>query len=406
VAYGFQETLQIVMEEFAIQRKAQKLNIPAVFGPPGIGKSDLGVEAAILDGVVTYRPVNIGDNADPTDVTGTPVPAGLLTLGRPDLATELSGTALKDWEEAMKRQGLSQNASEERVERIIWAVNKVAWEAIVSPVLQLFDDFDKAPDSVQKGLIGLFGTRNYRDYKLHPLSLIMCAGNRVGDDILAGDLSQSILGRVTVITMEAKFEDFRKYAVENPTQIHKDVLMFLEVPGNRDLLFSPIEEGAYRAPSPRGWWEVSQHFFHLPDPNPSKKDELREWNRRRDGIIERKCGVGVMRQWNAWWEILRKVNIDEILKTGVATMPSGEDATMFQYACIFAVARHITKAKIEKGWDGLKPFAESLKGEFRIALLVQIPSKKQAALARHYPEAVDVLMKDLVDEDDNATSGA
>ena len=309
----------------------------------------------------------------------------------------------KNLKKDLKKHGFSSADAETHIERIIWALNKASAEACSSPTLLLYDDFDKAPDSVQKGLIGIFGTRMFRDYRLHPLSLVMCCGNRVGDDILSGDLSQSILGRITVVQMEARFKDFQAYAAENPDQIHPQVIGFLSAPSNRDLLFQPIEEGAYRAPSPRGWWEVSQHFFLSPD---DAKDDSKKDTSRWTGIVERKCGTGVKNQWVAWFTILSKINVPQILKTGKHPKPASENENMFQYACIFAVARHLSENKIVAGWSGLEEFVKSLKPEFQIALLIQIAGKKRTQIATKYPDAMNQLMGHLVNAPKGVTGAA
>lgn len=389
---GFRAVLEEVIDELEVQRKVKKHNVPGVMGPPGIGKSELGEEAAIRM-ETTFYPTNVGDNGDPTDVTGTPVPLGVIqerTLLIPEIAqTEAI--------EAYVRDALGRREAEEKVERIVWALNKGSYMACTAPTLMLWDDFDKASDVIMKSLIGLFGTRSFRDYTLHPLSLLMCAGNRVGDDILAGEISQSILGRVSIIEMEAKIEDFEVYAAQSG-EIDLDVMGFLKA--NSDMLYQPPAEGAYASPSPRSWWMVSKHFEHL-GPEPTVQKDRVAWKMKRSRIIERKCGTGMKNSWAAWENILSKINVPQILANGPLPLPAGENERAFRYACVFATSRHIHNNKPNKNWVGLETFIDSLEDEFKLAFLVQLPSKRRAELVKLFKGLGTKLIGGLIANDED-----
>lgn len=389
---GFQEVKAEVLDELHVQRKTQNLNVPAVMGPPGIGKSALAEDVSIEMGT-TYYPINVGDNGDPTDVTGTPVPVGLLRE-RTLLVPESTQTEAV---EEYVRRALGRRDAEEKIEKIVWALNRGAYMAVTGPTLLLHDDFDKASDIVMKSLIGLFGTRSFRDYPLHPLSLLMCAGNRVGDDILSGDISQSILGRVTPIEMEASVDDFAAYA-EQSGDIDGDILGF--VLANPDMLYQVPAEGAYASPSPRSWWQASKHFDHV-GAQPIDSLARSEWKNRRARIVERKCGVGMKNSWLVWENILSKVDVPRLLETGPLPLPIGDNMRAFRYACVFATSRYIHNHKPSAKWVGLGPFIDSLEDEFKLAFLVQINSKHRSALTKLFPGLGSKLIGKLIVGDDD-----
>lgn len=393
---GFRAVLEEVIDELEVQRKVKKHNVPGVFGPPGIGKSELGEEASIQM-ETTFYPTNTGDNGDPTDATGTPVPLGVIQ-DRTLIVPEISQT---ESIEAYVRDALGRREAEEKVERIVWALNKGAYMACTAPTLMLWDDFDKASDVVMKSLIGLFGTRSFRDYQLHPLSLLMCAGNRVGDDILAGEISQSILGRVSIIEMEADIDDFENYAAQSG-EIDLDVMGFLKA--NPDMLYQPPQEGAWANPAPRSWWMVSKHFDHL-GPEPSDPKKKIAWKAKRSRIIERKCGTGMKNSWAAWENILSKIDVPQILASGPLPLPAGESERAFRYACVFATTRHIHNNSPSKTWVGLESFVDSLEDEFKLAFLVQLPSKRRSELVKLFKGLGSKLIGNLIntneEEDDD-----
>lgn len=374
---GYKEVRSEVVQELMVQRATQKFNIPIILGPPGIGKTAMHEDIAIeLEALFCH--VNVGDAADPTELTGIPVPADILA------APILSGQAVQEGVEAFVSDGMGRSEANERVHRIVWALNRVAYLACTQACYIVYDDIDKAPDPIMKALIGVMGTRRYRDGKLHKLSLMAGAGNRPGDDQLAGDLSESILGRTTAIELEASFKDYADYAADHPDEVHVDVLGFLA--SNPDMLYQPPQPGHWASPNPRSWNQVSAHFFTFP--NMTKAQRLR--------TIERKVGAGVKNTWTVWFDILSRIDVDHILTNGPIPVPQGDNGLTHGYACVFAVCKAIAERKISPTWVGLERFVDSLENEMKTAMLVQIPRSKRGALRKHFKNLGDSLLAGLI----------
>lgn len=375
---GLKEAEKEILDELTVQERQQEFNIPTILGPPGTGKTAIcgGIAAKLGRHLVV---TNTGDSEDPTDTTGTPVPESFVRENA--LLTDLQRS---DMVETSVREGDTRMEAEQKVSRIVWSLNHNAYLACTRPTLQLFDDVDKISPAVMKGLIGLFGTRRYRDFSLHPKTLLMCAGNRVGDDILAAELSESLLGRITVIEVEPTFEDFAEYGVSTG-EISEEVIGFLAA--NREHLFMPIKEGQYANPSPRSWKQVSSHWEYL-------KERGRVSAKAKARVVERKCGGASAKDWLAWDKVLSKVDVQQLLTTGLS--PATEQDRMFLFAAVFAVSREIRNAKtISKKWTGLVPLTRDLPAEIRLALLVQLPAKTRTKLFEIYGEPLSDYFLDV-----------
>ena len=79
MGHGYDDARALVLRELDTQRhlaeigKPQTLNIPCVLGPPGMGKTALGRDVAQHYDLMPLI-ISCGENSDPTDVAGIPVP--------------------------------------------------------------------------------------------------------------------------------------------------------------------------------------------------------------------------------------------------------------------------------------------------------------------------------------------
>lgn len=335
-----------VMDELRVQQKYKVLNIPIILGPVGLGKSSIAEECAADLGLL-YRPVNCGDNSDPTDVIGVPVP---------------------------REDG--------QFPTTVWGLNTSAVDACREPTLLFFDDIDKAPPIVQGALIGLWGTRRFRDAELHPDTVVLAAGNRLDDDMYANELSESIRTRGTVVNLEPSFEDFARYARQTG-DIHPVIVGFLSA--YPELLHKHDQEVA-RFPTPRGYREASMHLFE--NENNDKK-----WAR----IIERKVGTAVSNDFEAWYTILRKVDVEEILSNGRSSgEPSDpKEKRLYSYAACFAVSNYLQRNNIRKSHKGIERFINDLSKEMRIAFVLQLRDTARRQLIDHFPDTATKVVEHL-----------
>lgn len=349
----------IVARELDMQRalanKPQVLNIPCVLGPVGVGKTAMARTMAEKFQMPLVC-INVGENSDPTDVSGIPVPT-------------IAETA-KEFHNPNARY-------------VDWVLNKIAALAVDQPVFLFIDDIDKGEGHVLTALLSLFGNRMFRDQKLHPLTLIMCAGNRVGDDIQANQLSESIVTRVTVLELDPDPVHFCTWGAESG-EIHPNVVGYLAYKPDQlhSVGKSAANPGAQRDATPRGWWEASQQMFHYPIPDERIGDSP-NWK----GIIARKCGPATAHDFWAWYEVLSSIDLDAMLATRTLVgMPMSDvdgQRRRWQFGLVFKLASYLLQNRIkEKDAPGLEHILEhGLTPELSIALAVQIPTPVRARIA-------------------------
>lgn len=361
----FKAVRELVRRELTVQAAAaatgelEVLNVPAIMGPPGMGKTSichLFAEELNLRLLV----INCGETSDTTDVSGMPG-ARFEPLKFADIIPYTE-----------------------------WQLNAAAARACVEPCLLLFDDIDKAPPAVQGALLGITGARTFRDYALHEGTLIMLAGNRVGDDMLSNVLSESLRSRVTIYELSESLEDFSAYA-ESTKHIHPMIIGYLHYAPKHLHVMDPK---TMQVVSPRGWRQASRHMFAFPDPMAKIPDvDQPNWH----AIITAKCGTAIGNDFWGWYQVLSKVDVPSILNGTKVTQVTGEakDVRMWQFAAVFAVASHLNAKGVRPADVGLQTFVDELKDEMKVALLIQMSSSSRNAFVKNFPSAAASVMKTL-----------
>lgn len=372
--FGYRAALELVKLEVEMQLEraldlkelAEKgdpynevLHIPLLLAGVGLGKTSIlrEIEVELAQPLIK---INCGENGDPSDVSGIP-----------------NIFALKD------RKGGHDKAYTE------WVLNRALHRACEEPVVLAFDDIDKAPPLVEGALIGIFGERKVRDRYLHSGTVVLAAGNRAGDDILARELSESIRTRATTILMEPRFDDFEIYGRANPDKVHPVILGFLAY---KPTLLHAHNPDAYRFPTPRSWCEVTPYLYKFED-----RQKLDSGHNAWSTLIELKCGEAASRDFTAWYEIVRRVDVPKILAEGVLEHSLNQsDVSMVDYAAVFALSNYINLHSLTTKDKGLTKYLKGLRPEHRVALLSQLSTQAKQKTAKVLPDTADVLLSDMI----------
>ena len=190
-----------------------------IWGPPGIGKSELIAEI----GAETNRPV--------IDIR--------LLLCEP---TDLKGIPYFDPETKTMR----------------WARPSelpAPGEASLENAILFLDEINAAPQSVQAAAYQLLLNRRIGEYRLPKGVSILCAGNRDSDKGVTFRMPSPLANRLVHVEMSANFDDWQKWAINN--RVHADVVGFLS--HHKDKLFNFDPKSPDKAfATPRSWFFVSQ----------------------------------------------------------------------------------------------------------------------------------------------------
>jgi hypothetical protein len=191
-----------------------------LWGPPGIGKSEL-VEGITKDlGGVMYD-LRLGQ-MEPTDIRG--IPFYNKENGKMDWAAPID---LPDAETAAQY-----------------------------PVVVLFlDEMNSAPASVQSAAYQLILNRRIGKYVLPDNVVIVAAGNRESDKGVTFRMPTPLANRFLHQEMKVDFPSWQEWAVQN--NIHKDVVGYLSF-AKQDLYDFDAKSSSRAFATPRSWTFVSQ----------------------------------------------------------------------------------------------------------------------------------------------------
>lgn len=191
-----------------------------LWGPPGIGKSELvaGIAQELGGLMIDLR---LGQ-MEPTDIRG--IPFYNKDLGKMDWAPPIE---LPD-------------------------------EATASqyPIVVLFlDELNSAPASVQAAAYQLILNRGVGKYRLPDNVVMVAAGNRESDKGVTYRMPTPLANRFIHQEMKVDFASYQEWAVQN--RIHKDVVGYLSF-AKQDLYDFDAKSASRAFATPRSWTFVSQ----------------------------------------------------------------------------------------------------------------------------------------------------
>ena len=191
-----------------------------LWGPPGIGKSEL-VEGITKEMGGVMIDLRLGQ-MDPTDIRGIP-------FYNKDLG-------LMDWAPPIDLP------SEEMAKE--------------HPVVVLFfDEMNSAPPSVQSAAYQLILNRRVGKYRLPDNVVMVAAGNREGDKGVTFKMPSPLANRFVHLEMRVDFDAWQKWAVN--AGIHKDVVGYISF-AKQDLFDFDPKSSSRSFATPRSWTFVSQ----------------------------------------------------------------------------------------------------------------------------------------------------
>ena len=221
------EAVDIISNAYSsiIQKhKAVKCIFPfMLWGPPGVGKSQLVRQAAKVIEKRTGKKVTITDVRlllfNPIDLRGIP--------------TANEDKTLAVW---LKPKIFQMDESDDIIN------------------ILFLDELSACPASVQAAAYQITLDRVIGEHKLPDNCIVIAAGNRVTDKSVAFKMPKALANRLIHIEIESSFESWKKWAKYN--HIHYKVVDFLNDRREYLMIFDPQNDDlAY--PTPRSWENVS-----------------------------------------------------------------------------------------------------------------------------------------------------
>jgi hypothetical protein len=191
-----------------------------LWGPPGIGKSDVVAEIARDMGALLID-LRLGQ-MDPTDIRG--IPFYNKDIGKMDWAPPID---LPDAETASQY-----------------------------PYVVLFmDEMNSAPPAVQSAAYQLVLNRRVGKYRLPDNVVMVAAGNRESDKGVTYRMPTPLSNRFVHSEMKVDFPSWQEWAIKN--QIHKDVVGYLTF-AKQNLYDFDAKSSSRAFATPRSWTFVSE----------------------------------------------------------------------------------------------------------------------------------------------------
>jgi len=305
-------------------RRAFKANRPIfLWGPPGIGKSDIvkqmgeELEAHVIDIRLSLW--------EPTDIKGIPYfdsDNGKMAWAPP---IELpDATMAKKYKQ----------------------------------IILFMDEMNSAAPAVQAAAYQLVLNRRVGTYHLPDNVLIVAAGNRESDKGVTYRMPAPLANRFVHLEMKVDWDDYFGWATEN--RIHKDVVGFLSF-SKKDLYDFDPKSGSRAFATPRSWSFVSELLF----------DEDEDENTLTD-LVSGAIGEGLAVKFMAHRKIASKMpKPEDILSGKITKMDSKEISAMYSLTVSLCYELKDACDKQDKKWnDKVNNFFNFIMNNFETELVV------------------------------------
>jgi len=199
---------------------------PFLWGPPGIGKSQIIAQVAKEFGY-EFRDIRLSQ-MDPTDLRGIPYPG---------------------------QDADGNNA-------MYWSPPNFYNRDHSKPTLYFFDEMNAAPQSIQSAAYQIILDRQIGDYKIGPKDVVIAAGNRDTDKGSTFRMPTPLMNRFDHMEMRHDFDDWQEWAINSG--IHKTVVGYLSWQKHELMNFDP-QSASRGFSTPRSWEFVSRLVHDDPD---------------------------------------------------------------------------------------------------------------------------------------------
>lgn len=221
------------------------------------------------------------------------------------------------------------------------------------------DELNSAPLSVQAAIYQLVLDRKIGEYTLPKGWRIVCAGNKIDDKGIVFKLPSPLINRMIHIVLEAKFDDFKVWAIQN--EIHPFIVGFL---GFRpDLLSSEVPSSTETNPAfctPRAWAMLSKIIKSHSDINAINP------------IVYGTVGYAAGIEFLSFVKVYKTLpDIDAILEGKIDTVPQEPSAL---YALCAAI---IEKYRSTQQANNLFEYAKVMPVEFNVMLIKDLITKDE-----------------------------
>lgn len=307
-----------------------------IWGPPGIGKSDI-VQQLADDLFAKKFGYTIDDEGNPHPPTGFDterpylIDIRLLLLDPVDLRgiPRLNGDNLAHWcpPDFLPKSG----------------------EGIL-----FLDELPAAPPLVQAAAYQLVLNRKIGEYKLPDGWYVVAAGNRETDRAVTHRMPSPLANRFTHFELEVDLEDWTKISLQRG--IRTDVIAFARFRPNFLFSFDPARNEKSFS-TPRSLWSLSK----ILDASPAPEVEME--------IINGTIGQGAGTEFLAFQQFMSKLpNIDRLLLNPTKEAVPTEPAVL--YALSVALARRATDQTI----DHIVKYISRIQPEFSVLTMTQAVS--------------------------------